>query len=539
MTLPVPLTVRVGLEHVTDQVQSLSFRREAVGGVRSIAFTLTRPLSDLGGLEPLAKVCVYNARSAKTVADGRLSDTGRTASADGQRWDCVAFGPAQHASDDTRPLIYVDRSASDGWRTVDVTNPSASMTTSTRPGDTAANATQGLLMTFPDGSPLVADSRVVARYDRIWQAAQKLGAISVDYVAGLSSSTWLLQAIARTDAGASLDPAFTVAATTGLSGVTGVVGGSFANGRNTVELRWIWTGGPTTTAGDSSWGWFGEISVRAMLVDRSGADITTGYSNEYVLAHEVVNDLLGRVLLDYDGANATVATTSTMIGQLAYPDGITAEQVLADLMAIEPAYRWTTGPDTTGNGYAFRWELWPTTVRYEATLDDGGSFPISTQNVFNQVAVKWVDSSGVNRWSYYTGGAPILDEAGFTRMGVVDLGSEAGSQTAAAAAGAAFLAEHNVPKNAGTLTVARPIRDVLTGAMVQPWEIEAGELVRVLGVEAYPDAFNAADNDGQGVFRIFAVDYTTEGNVATLALDSDPRDTSDALVKLLKDRQRR
>jgi hypothetical protein len=58
-------------------------------------------------------------------------------------------------------------------------------------------------------------------------------------------------------------------------------------------------------------------------------------------------------------------------------------------------------------------------------------------------------------------------------------------------------------------------------------------------VEAYPDAFNADTNDGRGVFRIFSVDYTTEGNVATLALDSDPRETEDALVKLLNQRTRR
>ena len=42
----------------------------------------------------------------------------------------------------------------------------------------------------------------------------------------------------------------------------------------------------------------------------------------------------------YDGAGAVISTTTHLIDQLAYHDGVTPFQVLEDLMALEPAYYW-------------------------------------------------------------------------------------------------------------------------------------------------------------------------------------------------------
>lgn len=543
MTLPVPLTVRVGDHLVTKQVQSLSFRREAVGGVRSISFTLARSLTDLAGVEPLAPVYVYDARTAATVAQGRLADTGRGAGGDGQRWDCVAFGPAQHPTDAVGPLVYVDRRIGDDvWEYVDIVHASGtSFTAGTRPGDNTAAAPSGLLAAFAGGIDINAGSRIVRRYTPAWQAGHKLARYAFNWVTGDTSAVWQIHGRTRTDGSPSTgEDSFAAFWSTSGGTAAKVVGTDFPVGRNTLDLRIYWGGGAAVTGDDTNWGWFEAIVVRTMLVDKTGADITTGYTNNYVLASEVVADLLGRVLTEFDGPNATVAPTTINVDQLAYPEGVSAAQILEDLMVVEPAYRWYTTPDTTGNGYGFRWEQWPTTVRYEATLDDGGTFPLSAQAVYNRCIVKWTPvGGGAPRWTVRTRPCEILDNAGLVRTAVVDLGSEVGSSQLAETAGDAFLADHNFPKNSGTLTVARPIRDVITGAMVQPWEIEAGELVRIRGVEAYPDAFNANTNDGQGVFRIFAVDYNSEGNAATLALDSDPRETEDALVKLLNERSRR
>jgi hypothetical protein len=536
VSLPVPLTVRIGDQRVTSQVQSLSFRREAVGGVRSISFTLARSLTDLDGMDPLAKVYVDDARTATTVAEGRLADTGRGAGPDGQRWDCVAFGPVQHASDVDAPLIYVDRRL-DQWRQVERIHQEATIGTGPAPGDLATDPAQGIAAQFPDGLFVIGagSSRLVVVNTVIAAATQKLARVRCNWDAGITDGNYEVLVITGV-AGASTTIADSAPASTAGSAMSGVVVTDFANGHDSARLYFHRAVGNTTVVGDDTWAFFFDITIRAMQYAANGTEITTGYVTDSITVPEVVNDLLGRRLTEFDGANATVGITATALTQLAYPDGVTAEQVLEDLMSVEPTYRWYTTPSTLGsNGkYSFRWEPWPTTVRYEATLDDGGSFPLSAQSLFNVAVVTYTDASGRPWAAYTTAACPILDDLGIQRATTFSLGDQLGTEAAAVAAGQAFLAQHNTPKNSGTLNVARPIRDLISGRMVDPWEIEAGELIRIKGVEAYPDAFNADTNDGQGVFRIHAVDYTTEGNVSTLALDSDPRQTEDALVMLAK-----
>jgi hypothetical protein len=539
VSLPVPLSVRLGDQHITRAVSDVSFRKEAVGGLRNVSLTLRR---DIGGLDPdldpFTKVYVYDGRTAETVAEARLADSGRSAGADGQAWEVVAFGPVQHASDITAPLIYVDRSL-EGWRQVDVTNVAATIGTGTKPGDTSSAAAQGFLAHFPDDTTVATLDRVVIQYERMWRAGQKVARIDWGWDSGITDATWEFQQITNVDGGGVGEvSASSALSTAGGMSITTVVS-NWPLGRNAVKLRLIYVGGGTVVSGDTTWSWWDNVCVRSVLMSKQGTEYTTGYSANTVRTNEVVEDLLGRMLPEFDGANAVTAASAVTIPQLAYPAGVTAEQVLADMMKLEPAYRWYTTPDMTGNGYGFRWEVWPTTVRYEVTLDDGGSFPVSAQALFNRVGVTWTDAGGAEQITFRTLACPLLDEAGITRQAMIDLGSEVGSESSANAAGDAFLAEHNVPQNSGTVRVARPIRDIIAGRMVDPWEIEAGELIRVRGVESYPDALNADSNDGQSVFRIWAVDYSSSDNAANLSLDADPADTTSALVKLLNERTRR
>lgn len=538
MSLPVPLSVRVGDRHVTRELQSLSFRKEAIGGVRSVAFSLSRSLTNLEGLDSLAPVIVYDSRSAEPVAGARFSDPGRSADANGERWDCVAFGPAQHASDITQPLIYLDTSL-EGWmfHGVELSGAGATFQSSAAPGVTAG--LQGLVAAWEDGTAVATNSAVSVRYARAQEAGMKLARLAYNWAAGVIASGWVLEAIYSTDGNwGAADVGAPDAFHTSGGTRQGLVVTTFANGRNVADLRTRWTAGAAAVAGSTTWAYTTPPQVETIRLDKAGVEITTGYVG-FAYPHQIVADLLGRLLPEFDGANASIDMTSTYpITQLAYPDGVTATQVLEDLIALVPAYRWYTRPSKTGDGYQFFWEPWPTTVRYEATLNDGGSFPLSTQSVYNRVIVKWKDDAGRTKTTLRTMACPLLDDAGLIRQAMIQLGSDVGTLAQAQAAGDNFLEEHNVPKNAGSLTVARPIRDVITGALVMPWEIEAGELVRIHGVEAYPDAFNATTNDAQGVFRIHAVDYNSDGNQATLALDSDPKTTEDALVALLNQRSR-
>lgn len=541
MSLPVPLTVRVGTSHITAKVAGLSFRKEAVGGVANITLSLNAPLSSFA-VTALDDVYVFDARTAETVAQGRIADPGRNADANsGQTWSVAAFGPATHAGDDNRSLVYIDQSLTDGWRRVRRgSSAGGQVDQSTKPGNTADNAAECIVAQFAQGKNVDPGDELCMRYERLREAEMKLARFSYTWDVGVTDANYSVDGVPRTDGNTA-----TVAATNNFNTAGGtvakVVVTDWPNGRNTLDLRASYNGGAATNpANDKYWGAFSLVVIRGMLLDKDGTDITTGYSQDYVRAYEVVKDLLGRCLPQFDGANASVDTTATYnIGSLCYPDGISPREVLDDLMALEPAYYWTTGPATSTGKFSFSWLAWPTTVRYEATLEDGGDFPTSTQELYNYVTVRWRDKRGRSRQTKVTGTCPILDAKGIVRRAIIDIGDEFGTDNNATQVGTNFLAEHKYPPNAGTLNVARPIRDLYTGRMVDPHEIEPGNLIRVRGVESYPDALNASSNDGQTVFRIWAMSYSSDSATAALELDTYPRTTAQALARLQKRRERK
>lgn len=527
----VPLTVRVGNQHITRDVAGLSFRKEAVGGVQNITLRLKRPLDRFDSdLAALSKVYVYDARSAVAVAEARLSDIGRSASSnDGQTWDMTCFGPAQHAYDKTFPYIMIDRSLERWTRQKDSTKAA-------RTQQDELDADSKTLEILADEGKTVTTSWLgVWIYRGLIESGQNLARIDCTFDAGITNTDYLMRVVVGSTVAVSASASTTAAAK------SAVVSTDFTNPENTPTLRALRQTSNIAGA-ETHWFQFSNVSVRATRYDKDGTVLTpaANYTTSTMLADGVVKDLLGRILDQYDGANAIVdGTASYAIDQLAYPDGVTAGQVLEDLMDLEPAYRWFCGPSTSAGKYAFTWALWPTSVRYEALLDDGGDFPASSQELYNQVTVRYRHSNGQIRQVTSTGACPILDAAGITRSTIIDAADEIGSAAAATRLGANFLADHKYPKNAGTLTIARPIRDLTTGAMVRPHEIEPGELIRVRGIESYPDALNASSNDGQTVFRIWAMEYTSDSDAATLELDSWPRTTAHAIAKLKRARARK
>lgn len=544
MTLNVPLTVRVGDRHITREVQALAFTEDAVGGIQSISFKVARPLTELDAdLAAFSTVSIYDGRSAECIAQGTLTDTGRSATAgDGQVWEVTAFGPAQHASDVPAPLVYIDQQISDGWRQVDRNKRAVTIDMSSLPSNSSDNSPDGIVAHFPSGTPLGTGDSVTLRYETIRECGQYLARYSYDWDAGATDGDYRARVITSVDGSGGGAGGSTVTFDTGGGSNSDVVVTDFANGRNVLDLVADYTGAGVTPGNDSRWFCWYNIIIRARLVDQDGTDITTGYTTDYVLAHQVVKDLLGRLLPAYDGANASVDTGAAhQIDALTFVDGATPAEILDDLMGFEPGYRWTTGPDTTGGGYSFSWEAWPTTVRYEATLDDGGSFPVSWQEVYDRVTVRWRDKRGRVRSTRRTYADVGLPDPGLPniRRAYLDVGDDIHSAAGAQRRGDNFLRDHNVPANAGTLTVNRPVRDLQTGRMVEPFEIRAGELIRVRGVESYPDALNASSSDGQTVFRIWSKTYASDGNTATLELDSYSRTTANAIAKLAKRRSRK
>lgn len=537
MTLNVPIAISVGGKHITQMVEGLSFRKEAVGGVSNITLTLSAPLSSFA-LTALDKVLVMDDRSAAVLATGRITDPGRTASADtGQKWTATALGPAMHASDINAPLMVIDQSMDDGWRRVKRANSAGGdIGQSTKP---TTDTTDAIVAQFSQGKTVDTGDQLAVRYERIRDADMRLGSVAYDWDSGRTDANFAARILGVLDN--------TPDGSAATSSNWNTAGGShrivyttdFTIGRNQFDLEAYYSGAGTSPTTDRYWASFVNIVIRSLLYDQSGGN--QGNASDYVEADWVVEHLLGGGWLpQFDGAGASIdRTAAQQIDQMAYPDGISAREVLEDLMALEPALYWTTGPDITGNGYQFFWQTWPTTVRYEATLEDGGDFPTTTTELYNEVLVRWNDRRGRSRSTTRTGTCPILDAAGITRKAVVDVSNELGSISNAQRIGDNFLASHKYPPNAGTLNISRPIRDLSTGRMVDPFEIEPAELVRVRGVESYPDSLNASSSDGQTVFRIWANQYTADVNTATLELDTYPRTTAQALARLQRRRERK
>lgn len=528
----VPLTVRVGDRFITRRVSGLAFREEAVGGIKSISLRFASPVDRFDpNLDPFSEVTLFDGRNAEIVARGRLTDPGRSASAgDGEQWDMTAFAPG--LNERTFPYVVVDSNTESFTRSTYCTRNAATGT------DERDENSPSLLLSAEEGKTVSTSWIADMVYRGIRQAGMKLARVSASVDCGVSDADYVVQLVTRTGTGGGTT-ADSAASSTTTAALAAVVGTDFTNADDVVSVRAVRNTSGTTGA-EAQWFEFWDITRRALLLNAAGTEITTGYTQDYVFAHEVVKDLLGRVLDQIDGANSVVAQSAThQIDQLAYPDGVTAEQVLTDLMALEPAYRWWIEP-TTGGTYVLRWELWPTAVRYEVTLNGGGDFPGSSQELYNEVTVRWRGANGqVRSTAPITAACPVLDAQGITRSYMLDLGDEIGSSAAATRAGENFLAEHNAPANAGTVVVDRPIRDLVTHRIIRPHQIKAGELIRVRGLAPRTDALNADGRDGQTVFRIWSKTYNSDSDSAALELDIPNRSTTNALVKLAKRRPRK
>ena len=536
MTLP--LFVSIADHQETHRVAGLKFRKAAIGGGVSVQVRLASPLTDVP-VDYFDNIVVTDDTGA-VVIRGEVSDPGRSASVNGQLWDIAARGRALHASDQKRALIYITQDLG-SFRQVDRNNRGMTGGVSTKPDNSADDSPDGILFTAPEGSTVGTGNSVTMRYDGIRDAGMSLARISFDVDGGSTDSDYDVKLQSSVDgAGGSVHYTFSLSATAS-TGNAEVITTDFASGRNVFDFLMVRSSGTGKPGTDNKWGFVYNLIVRTRLRDQDGTSISTGasYGNDYVLAHEVVKDLLGRCLPDYDGSDAHIDTGGThQIDSLTFPDGITAAEVFDALMGFEKAYRWWVDDEAD----RFRWEPLPTEVRYLATLQDGGEFPASTATLYNKLTVRYVDKRGrahTFTWTNTDAGVstPLLDDAGKIRSDFLDLGDEVGTRAGAERRATSFLANHAVPLNGGTLSIKRKILDRQSGRMVEPWEIQPGELIQVADIESYPDALNADSNDGVTVFRIYALDYDSDEGGARLELDTYTRSTKAALVKLLKQRR--
>jgi hypothetical protein len=534
MTIPIPLTVRIVTARqdtfITNRLADLSFRSTSPGGFASARLSLHAPLSfDPDELAHFARIYVYDARNGNVVWEGRLEDPGRSAGNNGPLYEISALGPATHVRDRTIPIIYVDTRLSALYTS---NGSGRAYSVGTRE---SANVTDGALsISAAQGNVVTTLSLGAATYDVVFAAGQDLARVSFAWDAGFSSSNTQVQ-VTTANGLSALTLVQEADVSTSGGTLAGSLGGApaIASGEDRLILRLRRSGATATVADDNYWAEFYNMAVLGTRLDAAGAAITSGYSSNTVLASEVVADLLGRLLTGYDGANASIATTSYAIEQLAYPDGVTAEKVLADLLELEPAYTWEAWESNSAGKYRVVWRAWPTTVRYEVDLDDGYAGVGSASDLYNAVRVRYRNSLGQIVNTRRTQTVAALDAAGLTREDFKDLGDEVSTEANAERVGDQFLSEHQYAPNAGRLTVARPVLDFVAGRMVMPWEIRPGHLIRVRGLSPRPDVLNATTRDGVTTFKLAAVDYSTSSASAELDLDSPAPSTVKQISEFL------
>ncbi len=536
MSINLPLAVRrvTGRAdvHITRQLRNLWFRSIANGGFASATIELDRPLN----LQPdeiayYGKVYVYDSRNGKTVWEGRLEDPGRSAAANGTVWELQALGPSAHTQDRDVPLIYVDRNLRDIIRVDNASKPGGTGNIAEDPG---GSGNQAVVTQFPTGLSIGTNDRVVMRYPTLWYTGQKLARVSYTWDAGLTDANEQARSIARTDGNTAAGETIATSNWNTAGGThTGVVVTNWNDGRNTLDLQMNRSAAAAAVPNDTYWQSIHSLAVVAMRYNADGTEKTTGYTVNTVLASDVVADLLGRLLTQFDGAGASIATTSYAIDQLAYPDITNAYKVLADLVQLESGYRWGAWESTATGKYRFEWSPWPTTVRYEASAIGGYSSTGSADGLYNAVRVRYRDAAGQILTVRRTSTVAELTAAGITREASLDLGDELGTAANATQVGDQFLAQHAHAPNAGRLTIDRPILDLITGQMLMPWEIRPGNLIRVHGIIPRIDALNASARDGVTVFKIVATEFRASDGAAELELDSNPLGTSRSLATAL------
>lgn len=528
MTLTIPLSLRLATpkadRHVTRDLHDLQFRTTIPGGYASASFTLSRPLNiQPEEISQFGKVVIYDRRDGQTVWEGRLEDPGRAVGDSGQIWQVTATGPATYAEDRTVSLVYVDRRM-DGWRVGAQSIPSVSVDVND----------ESIQMGLANGVTHNVGYAGLVVYHTVAYTGDELARVSVDWVSTFTSpnfEVWL-----GTSLGTGATDNHDVQQVNSFSDTLVCSrGGSNAitPGNDTVRLRFVRQTSHFTAIDDSVTLQFFP-RVRSILKDINGNDITSGYNDDTVTATQVITDLIGRLLDRYDPDTAEIATTSLDIDQLAYSDGASARRVLDDLMLLEPAYYWAAWETTENGKHRFQWREWPDDVRYDASAVDGFDSPATSGEVYNAVSVRWRDAVGASRVVKATQAVASLDDAGITREAFIDISDEVGSESNATQVANLFLGNHKDPQNQGTLTIARPIMDLYTGRMVQPWEIKPGYLIRVREVLPRIDTLNATERDGITVFKIAAVEFNAGQCASSLELDSYPMTVSHAIAELRK-----
>lgn len=517
-----PLAVRLSDgnrdQHVTDSCPRLSFTKTAPGGHQSAQLRLNIPRADWPDLGDADRIWLYDKRTSKTIWEGYTNAPGTSQDRDaGEGFDLSAYGGMSLASDDRRALVYIDRTG-DQW-----IRPGLPQTAQAEWTHRPNTDIPGVLGGFPPGYPIGTGSPAGMEY-RLDDVGMQFGAWSASMICGATDANYTAY-VSWNTGGASPGEVSTYTASTSAQAFLNYAGdGTIPAGIDRFGWQFRRSGGATTVADDLRWGHLSDVAMLGRRVDKNGTLLTGSsgmVSATYVLASAVVADLVGRMLPLVDAAASTIIATTVQIKQLAYSQAVTARTVLDDLALWEPNMVWEILHTTSTGKHLFNYRAWPTTARYEISTRDSYTQPSTDSGLCNRIAVNYTDPNGKPDSLIVTATVAALGTR-VRHADPINLPQGQGDATDAATIGAAVLADINAAADSARAVVLRPIVDLATGNMVQPWEIEPGYLARV--------------RETGDVLRVTQVDYswTRDGgdSSATLSLGT-PRLTVEQRVARL------
>lgn len=509
------LSVLIAGETVTGTASNIQIRSTTTG-YASVSFNLNRKLDD-SLLAPFTDVLVYDTATGEQVGGGRLMEQGRN---DDGTWSITCLGEGLASMQDrTTPWFAIDSSL-ENWRVRGRDNSRFTAGMAAPPAAPEVGIQTMMATATPEGRTIPPGIRASMDYVVGDLTKQNIGSIRWSQMAGAADSDWRLRlylGLAGNTGFALIND--TAWGTTYSTSYVEWTPSTFGSNRYTALFEWA-RASTTHTITDTSWCavWF--PIVRAQLMDRNRALTSAGVTNPYVTIDQVFIDWIARYAPRLDAPNASITAGTHQFTQLVYLDGVDGMALFDDLGASEPDFVWAVWEKNDSGQWQTELKRLPSTVRYEASVEDGFNSPTPSTEIYNRATVMGRDSSGNYRRTNASQSVPALDDVGLIREDTTPVNASSWSAAAASATAAAFLANRKVPPNAGTLTIARPIQDYTTGRWIRPAHIRPGELIRVRGVQPTPDTLNATSPDGVTVFRVMAMTYSDDTGAATLELDS-------------------
>lgn len=506
--------------HVTRHMSGLSFHKVAGGGHADLQVTLNLARAQFPDLGPDCKAYVYD-RAGRTIWEGFINNPGSSYADAGESFDLAALGIKTLASDSAQPVLYRETSY-DGWIPAGGNLASATAEVGTFP-DTAGilSGTPAVLCQINPGQPVgAAAGRAMMYLPTLTGRDQWIGGVRLDRDAGRTDANWRTELKAY-PAGAAL---YSTTMDGTASRVDMLAGVGFPVGQDHLSFWIQHTGAATNVALNDYWvglgGLPGIYAITGSL--RNAAGEQPPPRTAYLLASEVVTDAAFRFLgAQLDPNRTSVAATSYQIDQLAYATPTRMQAILDDLAVWEPDMTWEILP-SIGDTYGLNYRPWGTDPRYEISTRDGFTQPGSDADLCNRVAIDWTDATGKPQTTVVTSTVPALG-ARVRDADPVTLPAGRGSAANATRLGQSILAAASTAPTAATATVTRRIRDMQTGRMVAPWEIEPGYVAHVR-------------ETGQDL-RLTEMTYTHDDRSAALTLGDPVYDTDQVVAALVNGRQ--